>query len=73
MLELRLCGALGMTPARLRRQPLALVWLWFNAACQESGLETVWQSAEASREERESLHARLEAMRRDDAPQEGQS
>lgn len=69
VIELRLCGRLGMSPARLRRQPLALVWLWFNASCQADGLETTWTRAVAAGERnRAALHARIEALRADAQP-----
>lgn len=61
---MRLCGRLGMTPARLRRQPLALVWLWFNASCQAEGLDTTWtRPRAAAAEDRAALHARIAALR----------
>lgn len=53
-----------MSPARLRRQPLALVWLWFNSTLQTAGLTTTWLETAADQAAgRAALHERIAALR----------
>lgn len=62
-LDTCLCSALGVTPARLHRMPLAYVWLCFNAFMRTQGLDTTWLSTAPAAADRAALHEHIAALR----------